>query len=171
MTTIEVKVCACISGMKNLHVILFYRKAGNMDPGASLISSNTYVYLLSHDKVTKPMISTYSPNMFFVILHSSVVLTRLPTYKLLLKRLWTVQLHRVIISLRSTIFWDIMPCSLLSTDVTEEYIASIFTVEKICWARNQRCHLLPRWFLMFLRNVGRHSTDYTVLYPRRWYSS
>jgi hypothetical protein len=24
---------------------------------------------------------------------------------------------------------------------------------------------------MFLRNVGWHSTDYTVLYPRRWYSS
>jgi hypothetical protein len=24
---------------------------------------------------------------------------------------------------------------------------------------------------MFLRNVGWHPTDYTVLYPRRWYSS
>jgi hypothetical protein len=24
---------------------------------------------------------------------------------------------------------------------------------------------------MFLRNVGWHSTDYTALYPRRWYSS
>jgi hypothetical protein len=24
---------------------------------------------------------------------------------------------------------------------------------------------------MFLRNVSWHSTDYTALYPRRWYSS
>jgi hypothetical protein len=24
---------------------------------------------------------------------------------------------------------------------------------------------------MFLRNVDWHSTDYTALYPRRWYSS
>jgi hypothetical protein len=45
-------------------------------------------------------------------------------------------------------------------------------------------HLLACWFLaelnffdpedggdMFLQNVSRHSTDYTALYPRIWYSS
>jgi hypothetical protein len=32
--------------------------------------------------------------------------------------------------MKSTTFWDITPCSLLSVDVSEEHIASIFTVEK-----------------------------------------
>jgi hypothetical protein len=32
--------------------------------------------------------------------------------------------------LKSIIFWDITPCSPLSTDVTEENIASIFRVEE-----------------------------------------
>jgi hypothetical protein len=40
--------------------------------------------------------------------------------------------------MKSTIFWDITLCSPLSTDVSEEYIASIFRVEKIRSARNQR---------------------------------
>jgi hypothetical protein len=33
--------------------------------------------------------------------------------------------------MKSINFWDIKPCSLLSTDVSEEHIASIFRVEKI----------------------------------------
>jgi hypothetical protein len=44
----------------------------------------------------------------------------------------------------------------VSTDVSEEHIASIFRVEKINWARNQREN-----------NVGWHSTDYTVLYSQK----
>jgi hypothetical protein len=62
--------------------------------------------------------------------------------------------------MKSTIFWDIMPCSPLPAH-----------------------HLLSRWFLALLNfqpwrcrqyvrlKCGWLSTDYTVLYPRRWYSS
>jgi hypothetical protein len=32
--------------------------------------------------------------------------------------------------MKNTIFWDTMPCSTLSTDVSEEHIASIFRVEE-----------------------------------------
>jgi hypothetical protein len=57
----------------------------------------------------------------------------------------------VAVVMKSTIFWDITQCSPLSTGVSEEHVASIFRVEKI--------------------SSGRNSTDYTALYPRRWYSS
>jgi hypothetical protein len=57
-----------------------------------------------------------------------------------------------------------------STDVSEEYVASTFMVEEkseqetsVKAGGNQRD--------MFLRNVGRLSTDYTALYPRRQNSS
>jgi hypothetical protein len=62
-------------------------------------------------------------------------------------------------------FWDITPRSPLKVN------------------RRFGSHLLSRWFLaglffdredggdMFFRNVGWLSTDYTALYPRRWYSS
>jgi hypothetical protein len=40
--------------------------------------------------------------------------------------------------MKSTIFWDITVIRWVSTDVSEEHIASIFRVEKISWARNQR---------------------------------
>jgi hypothetical protein len=68
--------------------------------------------------------------------------------------------------LKSTIFWDITPCSPLKV--------------------NRHFFLLPTFMLisssayffnpedggdMFFRNVGWHSTDYTALYPRSWYSS
>jgi hypothetical protein len=39
--------------------------------------------------------------------------------------------------MKSINFWDMTPCSPLSTDVSEEHIASIFRVEKISSARNQ----------------------------------
>jgi hypothetical protein len=54
--------------------------------------------------------------------------------------------------MKSTIFWDITPCSPLSVNrVSEEHITSIFRVEKLSSARNQRAsrwqELLVRWFL------------------------
>jgi hypothetical protein len=74
-----------------------------------------------------------------------------------------------------------------STDVSEEHIASIFKVNKISWARNQSKSRWQADYLtdhsvehiayffdaedggdVFLRKVGWHSTDYTVLYLRRW---
>jgi hypothetical protein len=63
---------------------------------------------------------------------------------------------------------------LVSTDVSEEHIASIFRIEEISSA-NQRA---SRWLAesedgsdMFLQNVCWNSTYYTASYPRRWYSS
>jgi hypothetical protein len=50
--------------------------------------------------------------------------------------------HATIEELKSTIFWDITQCSPLSTDVSEEHIASILRVEEISPARNQRAR---RW--------------------------
>jgi hypothetical protein len=44
--------------------------------------------------------------------------------------------------MKSIIFWDITPCSRLSTDVSEKLIASIFRVEKSS-ARNQRASRVP----------------------------
>jgi hypothetical protein len=60
------------------------------------------------------------------------------------------------VRVKSYIFWDITPCILLSTDVSEEHIVSIFRVEKISCPRNQR---ESRWQAedggdMFFRNVG-----------------
>jgi hypothetical protein len=52
----------------------------------------------------------------------------------------------------------------VSTDVSEEHIVSIFRVEHIFFDPEDGGD-------MFLRNIGWHSTDYTVLYPRSWYSS
>jgi hypothetical protein len=124
--------------------------------------------------------------------------------------------------MKSTIFWDIKPCSPLTLNGLHGVISQTIV--------RSACHLLSRWFLaqfifstlkmeaicsfeasvdteqttrryipedstfclppaftlvscsadfldsddggdMFLRNVGWHSTDYTALYPRRWYSS
>jgi hypothetical protein len=48
---------------------------------------------------------------------------------------------------KSTIFWDITPCSPLSTDVSDEHIASIFRGEKINSDPEDGGD-------MFLRNVG-----------------
>jgi hypothetical protein len=46
---------------------------------------------------------------------------------------------RIQLSLKSTIFWDKHSVvRWVSTDVSEKHIASIFRVEKISWARNQR---------------------------------
>jgi hypothetical protein len=73
----------------------------------------------------------------------------------------------------------------VSTDVSEEHIASIFRVEEIC-SGNQRAISLPpacslvcwTYFFdpedggdMFLRNVVWNSTEYTASYPTRLYSS
>jgi hypothetical protein len=100
----------------------------------------------------------------------------------------------IAVVMKSTIFgiWRRAVCW-VSTDVSEEHIASIFRVEKISWARNQhesrwQAHVCLAHVLtlvscsayvldpedggdMFLRNVGWYSTDYMTLYPRRWYSS
>jgi hypothetical protein len=58
--------------------------------------------------------------------------------------------------IKSTIFWDITPCSPLSVNLCfGGNVASIFRVEEITSARNQRAN---RWQVhasdMFLRNVG-----------------
>jgi hypothetical protein len=91
--------------------------------------------------------------------------------------------------MKSTIFWDITPCSPLS--VNRRFGGTCRTHLQgqkmlVRWARNQREILPPAFTLVscspyffdpedggdiFLRNVGWHSTDYTTLYPRRWYSS
>jgi hypothetical protein len=64
--------------------------------------------------------------------------------------------------MKSSIFWDVTPCSLLSsTDVSEEHIASIFRVEEIIQQEPDDGGD------MFLRNVGCNSTDYTASHPRR----
>jgi hypothetical protein len=58
-------------------------------------------------------------------------------------RNWCHGLYRVA---KSTIFWDITPYSPLSTDVSEVHIASIFMVENISSARNQReCRWQACW--------------------------
>jgi hypothetical protein len=61
--------------------------------------------------------------------------------------------------MKSINFWDITTCSPLSTDVSEEHIASIFRVEEISSARNQKAS--RTYFLdskdegdMYHRNVG-----------------
>jgi hypothetical protein len=88
--------------------------------------------------------------------------------------------------MKSTIIWDITPCRPLSVN---RCFGEIYRLRlqgrKISWARNQResrLQALPHIASifsfnpeyggdMFLRNVGWHWTDYTALYPRRWYSS
>jgi hypothetical protein len=70
-----------------------------------------------------------------------------------------------VLHLRSTIFWDMTPCSPLSFNRR--------------FAGTYRLHLQGRTYFfdpenggdMFFRNVGWNSTDYTASYPRRWYSS
>jgi hypothetical protein len=61
----------------------------------------------------------------------------------------------------------------VSTDVSEENIASIFKVQKNKLSKKHACHLLARWFfaeLLTLKmeaiynpNVGSHSTLHNVL--------
>jgi hypothetical protein len=46
--------------------------------------------------------------------------------------------------MKSINFWDITPCSPLSTYVSEKYIASIFRVEEISSARNQQASRYSR---------------------------
>jgi hypothetical protein len=77
--------------------------------------------------------------------------------------------------MKSTVFWDITPCSPLSVNRRfGGHIASIFRVEKISSAGNQR---QSRWQeelkmeAMWSSKTRWLSTDYTALYPRRWYSS
>jgi hypothetical protein len=85
-------------------------------------------------------------------------------------------------NLKSTIFWDIMPCSLLKVNW---HFGGTYCLHlrgrRISQARNQR---ESRWQAeplvatslffnpedvgnMFLQNVGWRSTDYMALYPRR----
>jgi hypothetical protein len=60
--------------------------------------------------------------------------------------------------MKSTIFWDITPCSLLATCFQAGFLLGIFLDPEDGGD-------------MFFRNVGRLSTDCTELYPRRQYSS
>jgi hypothetical protein len=88
--------------------------------------------------------------------------------------------------MKSTIFWDISPCSPLEVNRRFGGTRPLHLQGwRISWAGNQResrwlCFhagfLLGLFFNpedggnMFLRNFGWFSTDYTALYPRRWYS-
>jgi hypothetical protein len=80
--------------------------------------------------------------------------------------------------MKSIIFWDMTPCSLLSfSRRSEEHIASIFRVEKIIKQEPASKQVASRILFqpeipedggnMLLRNVGCYSTDYTASYPRR----
>jgi hypothetical protein len=75
--------------------------------------------------------------------------------------------------LKSTIFWSITPCSPLS--VNRRFGA---TYRLHLQGLQKKLSKKPAYFVdpedggyMFLLNVGWHSTDYTALYPRIWYSS
>jgi hypothetical protein len=74
-----------------------------------------------------------------------------------------------------TVFWDITPCSSLKVNRRFGGTNRLRVQgRRIIRARNQR---KSRWQAeqdggdVFLRNVSRLSTDYTTLYPTRWYSS
>jgi hypothetical protein len=79
-----------------------------------------------------------------------------------------------VVVMKSTIFWDITPCSPLSVNRRfEGTYRHHLQGRKISWARNQR---ESRWQAelcfdpedggdIFLRNVGWPSRDYTALYP------
>jgi hypothetical protein len=78
--------------------------------------------------------------------------------------------------MKSTIFWDITPCSPLS--VNRRFGGTcrlLFQGRRIRRVRNQResrCQAeLWLWRDIFLRNVGWLPTNYTTLYPRRNYYS
>jgi hypothetical protein len=76
--------------------------------------------------------------------------------------------------LKSTVFWDITLCSPLSVNRRFGGTYRLHVQLSTCVHDG---FLLTSTFDpedggdMFLWNVGRHSTDYTALYPRRWYSS
>jgi hypothetical protein len=79
----------------------------------------------------------------------------------------------VCVWLKSTIFWDITPCSPLNVNRSFGGTYRLHLQDRrISRARNQ---LVSRWQAelcdMFPWNVGLHSMDYTALYPRREYSS
>jgi hypothetical protein len=81
--------------------------------------------------------------------------------------------------MKSTIFWDTTPCSPLSVNGR---FGGTYRLHH--QNRKNKLSKKPAWNVansafyfapdnggdMFLRNVGWHSTDYTALYPRRWYS-
>jgi hypothetical protein len=82
--------------------------------------------------------------------------------------------------MKSTIFWDITPCSQLSVNRRFGGTYSLHLQgRKISWARKTSVKACGKQNFfdpedvgdMFLRNVGWHSTDYTALHPRKWYSS
>jgi hypothetical protein len=75
--------------------------------------------------------------------------------------------------MKSTIFWDMTPCSPLSVN---RGFGGIYGLH----LQVATCLLASCWTYFFgpedggdmlLRNVGWRSTDYTASYPRRWYSS
>jgi hypothetical protein len=85
--------------------------------------------------------------------------------------------------MKSSVFWDIMPCSPLKLYRRFGGTCRLHLQRRrICQARSQRVAIRTNFLLsllfdfedggdMFLRNVGTISTEYTALYPRRWFSS
>jgi hypothetical protein len=75
---------------------------------------------------------------------------------------------------KSTIFWDIEPCSPLSVSrrFGGTYRLQVCSPPAITPVSCSAYFFDPEnGGYMFLRNVGWHSRDYTALYRRRWYSS
>jgi hypothetical protein len=88
--------------------------------------------------------------------------------------------------MKSTVFWDITPCSPLSGNRRFGGTYRLYLQGRKTKLSKKPACLPPAFNLvscsayyfdledggdMFLLNVGWHSTDYTALYPRRWYSS
>jgi hypothetical protein len=78
--------------------------------------------------------------------------------------------------MKSTIFWDMTPCSLQSfNDVSEEHIASIFGVKEISSAKPASKQVASKALLVSCSAYSStlkmeaifSSEDDTVLYPRR----
>jgi hypothetical protein len=81
-----------------------------------------------------------------------------------------------VVVMKSIIFWDMTPCNPLS--VNRRFGRTSPPSSGSCLP--PACLLVSCWTYffdsedggdMFLRNIDWHSTDYTVSYPRRWYSS
>jgi hypothetical protein len=85
------------------------------------------------------------------------------------KNCWVQWIYRHWYLFKSTIFWDITPCSPLSVNW-------LFGGTYYLHLQGRRNEFNKKPAIIQVaschhRNIGWHSMDYTALYPRRWYSS